>query len=269
MEITEKEYTEFCNFIYSACGIKLHQGKREMVKARLGKQIRLKKLSGFNEYFKLVKEDQTGEEVVNLLNVISTNLTYFFRESKHFDYLVEKVVPEVNRNGGNRVRIWSAGCSTGEEPYTLAMVINENIDPSIRDWKILATDLSTKVLGIASQGYYPKERLRGIPGVLQKKYLQKNSRNANDSYQVKDELRKRIHFGRLNLMEPFPVKGPFDIIFCRNVMIYFDRATQEALARRFHGVLRQGGFFFVGHSESLLGVKHEFKYLGPSIYQKN
>ncbi len=268
MEISDQEFRQFSDFIYSACGIKLHDGKREMVKARVGKQVRLRGLSEFKEYFELVKSDSSGTEMVNLLNVISTNLTYFFRESKHFDYLQNEVMPEINSNGLRRVRIWSAGCSTGEEPYTLAMVVSEHIDSSITDWKILATDLSTKVLSIGAQGLYGSDRMRGVPVDYQKKYFQKGSKEKSGFYQVRPELKQRIHFGRLNLMEPFPVKGPFDVIFCRNVMIYFDRPTQEALAKKFHQVIRPGGFFFVGHSESLLGVRHDFAYLGPSIYRK-
>ena len=267
MEISEKEYRSFCDFIYSACGINLHDGKREMVKARVGKQIRLKKLSGFKEYFELVRNDETGAEMVNLLNAISTNLTYFFREPKHFEYLARSVIPEINTDGRRRVRVWSAGCSTGEEPYTLAMVMSEHLAPSVGDWKILATDLSTKVLGIAGQGVYPRERLQNIPPELLRKYFQKGSREYAGYYKIKPALMERVHFGR-NLMEPFPMKGPFDAIFCRNVMIYFDRTTQENLARKFRDILAPGGWFFVGHSESLLGVKHDFKYLGPSIYRR-
>lgn len=268
MELSSREYREFCDFIYSVCGIHLHDGKKEMVKARVGKQVRIKRLSSFKEYFELVRRDETGGELVDLLNIISTNLTYFFRESKHFDYLQKEVIPQINKSGQRRVRIWSAGCSTGEEPYTLAMVVSEHIDASINDWKILATDLSTKVLNIAARGMYPKERSKGVPPDYLRKYFQKANGEYNGYYRIKPELRNRVHFGRLNLMEPFPVKGPFDIIFCRNVMIYFDRTTQEDLAKRFHNVMRPGGFYFVGHSESLLGIKHDFKYLGPSIYRR-
>ena len=268
MDISEREFHKFCDFIYSTCGINLHDGKREMVRARVGKQIRLRKLSGFKEYFDLVLNDTTGAELVNLLNVISTNLTYFFRESKHFEYLEKTVIPQINEANPHRVRMWSAGCSTGEEPYTIAMVVSEHINSSIKDWKILATDLSTKVLGTASQGLYVKERLKGVPQNYLNKYFQKRKNGHQQLYELKEDVRSHVRFGRLNLMEPFPVKGPFDVIFCRNVMIYFDRNTQENLARRFHDVLTPGGFFFVGHSESLLGVKHDFKYLGPSVYRK-
>jgi len=268
MEISEKDFRQFCDFIYSACGINLHDGKREMVKARVGKQIRLRRLSNFKEYFDLVLNDTTGAELVDLLNVISTNLTYFFRESKHFEYLEKTVIPQINEKNPHRVRMWSAGCSTGEEPYTIAMIVSEHMNSSIKDWKILATDLSTKVLGTASQGLYVKERLRGVPQNYLNKYFQKRKNGHQPLYELKQDVKSHVRFGRLNLMEPFPVKGPFDVIFCRNVMIYFDRDTQENLARRFHDVLSPGGFFFVGHSESLLGVKHDFKYLGPSVYRK-
>jgi len=268
MQISDKEYREFCSFIYAHCGISLHEGKKEMVKARVGKQIRLKNLSSFKEYFNLVQNDKSEEELINLLNVISTNLTFFFRESKHFDYLKANIIPEINKNGFRKLRFWSAGCSTGEEPYTLAMVIMDYLNTGINDWKILATDLSTKVLNMAKNGIYAQEKLREVPPEMRRKYFQKGMNIQSGFYKVKDNIKEHIHFARLNLMEPFPMKGPFDVIFCRNVMIYFDRSTQEELSRKFYAILRPGGFFFVGHSESLLGIKHEFKYLGPSIYQK-
>jgi chemotaxis protein methyltransferase CheR len=268
MEISNKEYKQFCDFIYAHSGIRLHEGKKEMVKARLGKHIRARKLSGFKEYFDLVREDTTGSELVRLLDAISTNLTYFFREPQHFRYLEEKIIPELNKESAQKIRVWSAGCSTGEEPYTLAMIFMEHIKSPSPDWQILATDLSTKVLKEAERGVYPQEKVRKIPSDLLRRYFQKGINSHAGFYKVKKELQDRICFARLNLMEPFPMKGPFDFIFCRNVMIYFDRVTQEKLAGRFYAVLKPGGWFFVGHSESLLGIEHNFKYLSPSIYQR-
>jgi chemotaxis protein methyltransferase CheR len=268
MEISDREYKQFCDFIYTHSGIRLHDGKKEMVKARVGKQVRAKKLSSFREYFELVQEDGTKIELVKLLDTISTNLTYFFREPQHFKYLEEKVLTELNHAGAKKMRIWSAGCSTGEEPYTLAMVFMENMKTAAADWQILATDLSTKVLDKAIRGVYTREKVRSVRPDLLRKYFQKGVNSHTGFYKIKKELHDRIHFARLNLMESFPVKGPFDLIFCRNVMIYFDRTTQENLANRFYTVLKPGGLFFVGHSESLLGIKHNFKYLSPSIYQR-
>ena len=268
MEISDKEYKQFCDFIYTHSGIRLHEGKKEMVKARVGKHIRAWKLPGFKQYFDLVRKDETGVELIRLLDAISTNLTYFFREPQHFKYLEERVIPEFSKEAIQKIRVWSAGCSTGEEPYTLAMIFMEHMKSSSADWQILATDLSTKVLKEAQQGIYPHEKMRTIRPDLLRKYFQKGVNGHAGFYKVKKELRDRIYFARLNLMESFPIKGPFDLIFCRNVMIYFDRVNQENLAARFHSVLKSGGLFFVGHSESLLGIKHNFKYLSPSIYQR-
>jgi chemotaxis protein methyltransferase CheR len=182
--------------------------------------------------------------------------------------LEERVFPELSKEAIRKIRVWSAGCSTGEEPYTLAMIFMEHMKSSSTDWQILATDLSTKVLKEAQRGIYSHEKVRAVSPDLLRKYFQKGINSHSGSYKVKKELRERIHFARLNLMESFPIKGPFDLIFCRNVMIYFDRVTQENLAARFHNVLKPRGLFFVGHSESLLGIEHNFKYLSPSIYQR-
>jgi chemotaxis protein methyltransferase CheR len=268
MEISDREYKLFCDFIYGHSGIRLHEGKKEMVKARVGKQMRIRKLSTFKEYFELVQKDGSGLELVKLLDAISTNLTYFFRESKHFNYLEEMISTELNNGGAKKVRIWSAGCSTGEEAYTLAMIFMEHMKTPKVDWQILATDLSTKVLNDAIKGVYTREKVQSVPQDLLRKYFQKGVNSHTGFYKIKQELHDHIRFARLNLMEPFPFKGPFDLIFCRNVMIYFDRGTQEDLANRFYTVLKPGGLFFVGHSESLLGINHKLKYLSPSIYKR-
>ena len=270
MELTDTEFKKFSDFVYSYCGINLHEGKKEMVRARVGKQMRLKGFSGFEDYFKFVLNDESGNEIVGLINAISTNLTSFYRESRHFDFLVHDVIPDVNKSRGHqRIRVWSAGCSTGEEPYTLAMVFLEGLQAGAQtDLKILATDISTRVLESAMMGVYPEERVKSIDAVLVRKYFQKGVSNQKGYYKVKDDLRKLVHFARLNLMKPFPMKGPFDVIFCRNVMIYFDQPSREKLVSRFFDFLSPGGYFFVGHSESLTGVRHPFKYVGPSIYRK-
>ncbi|MBI4776596.1 MAG: protein-glutamate O-methyltransferase [Deltaproteobacteria bacterium] len=270
MEITDTEFKTFSDFVYSYCGINLHEGKKEMVRARVGKQMRLKGFGSFDDYFKFVLSDESGSEVVGLINAISTNLTSFYRESRHFDFLTHEVIPELNRSRvSRRIRAWSAGCSTGEEPYTLAMVFHEGLQAELlRDFKILATDISTRVLETAMRGVYPEERVQTIDPLLIHKYFQKGVSNQRGFYKAKDELQKLVHFARLNLMKPFPMKGPFDVIFCRNVMIYFDQPSREQLVSRFFDFLAAGGYFFVGHSESLTGVRHPFKYVGPSIYRK-
>ncbi len=270
MELTDSEFKKVTEFVYSYCGIHLHDGKKEMVKARLGKQMRLKGFTEFEPYFRHVMGDESGNEIITLINAISTNLTSFFRESKHFDYLQNKVIPSINdeRSRGSRVRVWCAGCSTGEEAYTLCMVFLEQLRVPSVDFKILATDISTRVLELAVGGTYSADRMRGVPPDLVRKYFMKGTNNHKGLFRVKEQLREPIRFARLNLMQPFPMRGPFDVIFCRNVMIYFDQPSRESLVEKFFNLLGSGGHLFVGHSESLTGIRHSFKYVGPSIYRR-
>ncbi len=209
-------------------------------------------------------------EIVNLLDAISTNVTYFFREDKHFDFLTSTVIPELEstkkRGLEREIRIWSAGCSTGEEPYSLAITFAENIALENRDFRILATDLSTNVLSHARKGVYDKERLRNVSGALLKKYFSGNRDGSR--FRVHEKLASYIKFARLNLMHDFPFKNRFDCIFCRNVMIYFDRQTQGQLVNKFSSFLNPGGYLMIGHSESLTNVKHDLVYVQPSLYRK-
>ncbi|MFP4055029.1 MAG: CheR family methyltransferase [Phycisphaerae bacterium] len=267
--LSEAEFNQISDFVKHKCGINLHDGKKELVKARLGKRIRHLQMKSFREYMDYVRNDSTGSELTTMLDQISTNLTYFFREEKHFLHLRDKVIPAVQQKGRKRLRIWSAGCSSGEEPYSIAMLLNEAL-PSINTWDvaILATDLSTKVLGIAQRGVYREERFRETPRHLVTKYFSSSASGGEKIYQAKDTLRKLIHFARLNLMEDWPMKGPFDVIFCRNVMIYFDKPTQGKLVNRYFDLLSPGGVLFLGHSESLTGIQHRYKYVQPAIYQR-
>ena len=204
-----------------------------------------------------------------MLDAISTNLTSFWRESDHFDYVVEKLLPSLEASGQQEIRIWSAGCSSGEEPYGLAMLILGKLrNPNRVKLKILATDLSTRVLDIAKRGQYGEERVKNIPPELRNKFVTQQKSETGVIYSVTPAIRSAITFARLNLMEPWPMKGPFDMIFCRNVMIYFDKPTQATLVERFGKLLKSGGMLFVGHSESLAGVQHSFRYVRPTIYEK-
>ncbi len=267
--LTESEFNEISNFVKTKCGINLHDGKKELVKARLGKRIRKLGMRSFQQYMEYVRNDSSGAELTTMLDTISTNLTYFFRESKHFVYLQEKVLPQIVAARQRRLRIWSAGCSSGEEPYSIAMLLNEEI-PDLRNWDaaILATDLSTKVLGIAQRGLYKEDRFRETAKHLVNKYFTCTKDGGDKIYTAKDNLRKLIHFARLNLMENWPMRGPFDVIFCRNVMIYFDKATQGKLVNRYYELLAPGGSLLLGHSESLTGIDHKYKYVQPATYMK-
>ncbi len=270
-KISDKDFVRFCDFVYKRCGITLSDNKRDLVHSRLAKRLRALGLDSYSEYFELLYNGRDNEqEIVNLLDAISTNVTYFFREDKHFDFLVSTLIPELessrNRAQGDSIRIWSAGCSTGEEPYSLAITFAENIALENRDFRILATDLSTNVLAHASKGVYDNERLRNVSGALLKKYFT-GSRDRS-RYKVSEKLASCIKFARLNLMHDFPFKNSFNCIFCRNVMIYFDRQTQGQLVNKFSSFLNPGGYLMIGHSESLTNVDHDLIYVQPSLYRK-
>lgn len=275
IDINDKEFGLFQRLIYNESGINLTFAKKELLKSRLTKRLRERSLNSFKEYYQYITEkDTTGEELVSMLDCISTNLTKFFRESAHFDFLSKKVLPVLLANKRDKcekkIRIWCAGCSTGEEPYSISMILAACIEQlSGWDIKILATDLSTRVLKKASQGVYAKDRLSGIPLQMLNTYFKRGEHNLKDCYQIKDFLKNLIVFRRLNLTdETFPFKGQLDFIFCRNVMIYFDKQTQSKLVAKFYKHLAPDGYLFIGHSESLAGTETRFRYVRPTIYQK-
>lgn len=274
LELSEKDYQNFREFIYEKSGINLHEGKKELLKARLMKYLRHSGFGSIGEYYNyLVKHDNTGKECVNLLDTVSTNLTFFFREPKHFQFLSQAAFPDLEKRlhgqPKKKITLWSAGCSSGEEPYSLAMTCLERAWPfEGLDVHILATDISTKMLAKASEGIYPEDRLENVSYEVKRRYFQKGVGRWTGYYRAKTDLRQLIRFDRLNLVDPFPEKEGFDIIFCRNVMIYFDKPTQERIVRKFHQALKEKGYLFIGHSESLTGVNHSFKYIQPSVYRK-
>ena len=253
------------------CGINLHDGKVALVEARLNKRLRALGLADFAEYVEFLRNDAGGTEIVAMLDALSTNLTHFFREPRHFTILKESIVPEMlARHRANRqLRIWSAGCSSGEEPYSIAITMQEAIpDPAGWDLGILATDLSSPMLRAACEGRYARERLRETPARTIRENFTPVRGRAGEYYRILEPVKSMVHFARLNLMDPWPMKGPFDAIFCRNVMIYFDKDTQRRLIDRFWNILAADGVLFVGHSESLLGFGHRFHYVEPTIYRK-
>lgn len=270
LKISDAEFRKASELVKSLAGINLTDGKRELVSARLAKRLRTLGLNTLDQYLDVVREDKTQEELVLMLDALTTNLTSFWRESDHFDYLANTLLPKIESKRPGEIRVWSAGCSTGEEPYSLAMCILGNMqNPRQTKLKILATDLSTRVLGIAKRAHYGAERIKNLPPDLRNKFVKKERADADgEIFSIDPNVRGMITFARLNLMEQWPMKGPFDIIFCRNVMIYFDKPTQAKLVARFHGLLREGGCLFVGHSESLAGIQHDYRYLRPTIYEK-
>jgi chemotaxis protein methyltransferase CheR len=271
-QLTQADFEKFSRLVYEQSGISLHDGKKELIKARLSKRVRQGRFKSFRDYYQYVVQDDSGEELVFLLDSISTNLTSFFREPSHFDYLKNELLPrwKTARKGSDpQIRVWSAGCSSGEEVYSLAITLQEGLEhPEQWKIKILATDLSTKVLKKAMAGIYEQDRIRKIPMPLIKKYFLKGDHQWREYVKVKNRLKDPVEFKRFNLMEPFPFKEPFDCIFCRNVMIYFDKKTQETLVNRFYQCLEPEGVLFIGHSESLTGIPHPFKYVKPAIYKK-
>lgn len=266
--ISTEEYQRFRRLIYDKSGISLGDRKQSLVKSRLSKRLRDLQLSSFSEYYDFVLGDLKGEEFTRLLDLISTNKTDFFREPKHFEFLRDRILPELAED--KRIRIWSSACSTGEEPYTIAMTLFEHAqNPDQWDFKILASDLSTRVLAKAAAGIYDEDRFRDVPPEVLRRHFLRGRGGSAGLFKVKPHLAAVIQFRRLNLMDgQFPIKNPLDLIFCRNVMIYFDRPTQETLVKKFHRYLRPGGYLFIGHSESLQWVNHAFKSLAPTIYQR-
>ena len=269
-DLSEQDFWRFSSLVYDKCGIALHEGKRELVRARISKRLREGGFHNFGSYYDYLTDEDCGDELVKFLDAISTNLTSFFREEVHFTYLKEQVFSafESGSKSTNRLRAWSAGCSSGEEPYSMAICFMEHFGSRLPfDTKILATDLSTKVLTCAENGVYTQDRLSKVPGPVLRKYFQKGFGNQTGRYRVKDMIRNLIQFKRFNLMEPFPFRKSFDFIFCRNVMIYFDKPTQESLVK-FHQCLTSGGHLFIGHSESLTGIDHPYEYIMPAVYRK-
>jgi chemotaxis protein methyltransferase CheR len=266
--ITAEEFQRFRTLIYDESGISLSEQKKSLLASRLSKRLRDLDLATFSEYYAKVTQDPTQEEFTRLLDLISTNKTDFFREPKHFDFLRERILPELD--SAKRIRIWSSACSTGEEPYTIAMTVYEAVqNPELWDLKILASDLSTRVLAKAASGMYDEDRFRDVPSEFIKRHFLRGRGDLTGVFKAKPHLAAAITFRRLNLMDDrFPIKNPLDLIFCRNVMIYFDRPTQETLINKFHRYLKPGGYLFIGHSESLQWITHPFKSLAPTIYQK-
>ncbi len=266
--MTPNNFSRITNLAYECSGIKLTGHKQEMIYSRLVRRLRQLNLNNFNQYCELICEEDSPE-LTAFINAITTNLTSFFRESHHFDFLQEKLISEILplHKEDRRVRIWSAGCSTGEEPYSIAIAMQRCLINKDYDIKILATDLDSDVLKKASSGIYGSERLEGMCKQNLHSYFLRNRVNPENTL-IKSEIRNYIHFKRLNLLEQWPMKNKFDAIFCRNVVIYFDKETQRTLFDRFADSLLPNGYLFIGHSESLYGVTKRFGLLGNTMYQK-
>ena len=266
--LQDSDFRKIVQLVMDTAGIVLSEKKRPFIQGRLGRRLRVLGLSDFRQYCRLLETPAGEDERSNLINAITTNHTSFFREPHHFAYLTQTILPKLKQadDGQRRLRIWSAGCSTGEEPYTIAMTLRDS-HALLSGWdvKILATDLDTNVVAHAAAGVYDAERLEGVPPAARKRYVTDLSDGRG---QMNDELCSMIAFSPLNLLQKWPMKGPFDIIFCRNVVIYFDKPTQRNLFDRYADMLKPDGWLFIGHSESLLNVTDRFDLVGRTIYRR-
>lgn len=264
-ELTTSEFEQIRKIVYDYCGINLHEGKQALVRGRLMKRLRILQLNTFAEYLDYLKKDNTRQEFSQFIDILTTNKTSFFREISHYDFIEQEIIPGI---GSRPLKWWSAGCSSGEEPITMAMILKEGLKSSGKPpVKILATDLSREVVQFAKMGVYPKEKLKGMPGYFLKKYFKPEPGNKNN-FVVDANIKNLITYGRLNLLNDWPMKGPFHMIMCRNVMIYFDKQTQRRLVERFYNLLEPGGYLFVGHSESVTNKEIGLQSILPAAYQK-
>lgn len=269
-EFTDKHFEILRKLVREHTGIALSDIKKELVYGRLARRLRKLNLQNFDSYLKLVKQDG-NDELGNFVNSVTTNLTSFFRENHHFEYLQTTLLPMLmsRRQDTRRIRIWSAGCSTGQEPYSIAMVVRETV-PHVENWdiKILATDIDTNVLNTARQGVYELGKIEGVSKNRLKRWFLKGRGENAESVKVRSELHELISFRQLNLLNDWPMSGTFDVLFCRNVVIYFDKDTQRILFDRFANKLKEDGYMFIGHSESLFKVTDRFELLGKTIHRK-
>jgi chemotaxis protein methyltransferase CheR len=268
---SDEDFNSLRALVRKHTGISLSEAKRELVYGRLSRRLRALGLQSFRDYRNVLTADPEGQEMVEFCNAITTNLTSFFRESHHFDYLRDQVlVPLGTRPPGQRLRIWSAGCSTGEEPYSIAMTVRESAPQAGRhDIKILATDLDSEVLSRGRKGVYAEDRVKGMSQARISTFFLEEREGGTVRLTVTPAIRELITFNQLNLMHGLPMRGPFDVIFCRNVVIYFDKETQRELFRRFAQLQRPGDVLFLGHSESMFKVCDAYTLVGRTIYRRN
>lgn len=272
-KMTDGEFNRLSEFVYEQSGIKMPPAKKIMLQSRLQRRLRELKITNFKEYSDYVfSEDGLKNEIIHMLDVVSTNKTDFFREPVHFDFLSSVVLPEIMNSGrmSNNVKIWSAGCSSGEEPYTIAITLNEfKKDYPNMDFSIVGTDISSQILQKASMAIYKEDRIVNIPIELKRKYFLKSKDRINKTVRVVSDLRKKTNYLRLNFMnDTYNLPDLFDVIFCRNVLIYFNRDIQEKVINKLCTKLKSGGYLFIGHSESILGMTVPLEQIKPTIFRR-
>ncbi|MBM4311347.1 MAG: protein-glutamate O-methyltransferase CheR [Deltaproteobacteria bacterium] len=255
--------------VYDSSGISLRETKEAMVSARIAKRMRALGIGTHAEYLHYLEHDANGDEITRFLDVISTNVTSFFRESQHFDFLRDILTARL-RDSTSKIRLWSAAVSTGEEALSIAMVAHDVLGASPVDCRILATDISTRALINAQQGIYEAAQMENLPEQMRRRFFTPVRDSDAIRYRASDEIMRRIVYRRLNLSRPpFPMRGQLDVVFCRNVMIYFDTAVRERLVAEIYRLLQPGGYLFTGHAESLSSLKTDFACIRPTIYQKH
>jgi len=268
IELTNNDFKKIITYIQSHYGINLSQ-KKNLIEGRLSNLLLEKGFDNFSDYLHCVFTDDTKIEITDMLNKITTNHTFFMRETVHFTYFKQQVLPYLQATSKDKdLRMWSAGCSTGEEPYTLAMIIADYFgkDKMFWDTKLLATDISVKALETGEKGIYPLETLESLPSSWKLNYFKKNDA---ENYQISDKIKQEVVFRMFNLMdESFPFKQKFHVIFCRNVMIYFDHVTKMRLIKKFYEMTQSGGYLFIGHSESIARNETDYNYVMPAVYRK-
>lgn len=267
------EFSRLSALVYEQSGIRITTAKKIMLESRLSKRLRTLNMSSYSRYIEFIQTREGQDEIIPMIDAVSTNKTDFFREPHHYDVLVNRCLPFLHHQNEGRdkwtLNIWSAACSTGEEPYTLAIVLSEASLQRNIDFSILASDISTHALAKAVAAVYSKERVAGIPQVLLRKYFLKSKDQKHPTVKPVADIRKKVQFCRINFMDTvLDISTMMDVIFCRNVLIYFDRKTQEEVILKLLTRLRTGGFLFIGHSESLYGMTLPLKLIHPTVYQK-
>jgi chemotaxis protein methyltransferase CheR len=274
--MTDQEFKRLRDLVHAQTGIALGPQKRCLLETRLGRRLRALGLQTFGDYERFLAErDPRGAELGQFVNAVTTNKTDFFREAHHFQYLAEEWLPavraEADRTGARSLRIWSAACSSGEEPYTIAMVVREGLGAAAPGWdvKILASDIDTDVLARAAEGVYSLEQVEPVPRAMLARHFLRGTGASAGRVRVRPEVAALVAFRRINFLDdPWPIRLRFDAVFCRNALIYFDRATQQRILERMAGLLKDGGLLFLGHSESLYGLLTGFTHLGQTIYRR-
>jgi len=266
VKLSDSEFDYFVTFVSQTYGIDL-SAKRHLIEARLSSDLKAHGMQSYTQYIDMLKADKTSKSIDAIVNKLTTNYSFFSREMEHFDYLAKTVIPEMEQSRKKTLKIWSAGCSTGQEPYNIAMAIDSALGFKRNLWSvsIIATDVSTEALAVAAQGVYPESSLDVMPQLWKSKYM---SKLPDGKFQVASNIRDMITFKNFNLMDSFPCTNYYDIIFCRNVMIYFKPHTTQQIVTKFYQANAEGGYFFISHSETISRFDNNYSYLFPSIYRK-